>query len=88
MLEIADGERRPLLTEDRDFGRLVFAAELASSPGVVLIRCPETSRPTLPTQILELVERLGYLRTQLWASARVRHVSVRRGATNVIPLSG
>lgn len=47
-------ERRILLTEDKDFGWLVFVSH-ANSPGVILIRFPGSARTSLPRSILELV---------------------------------
>lgn len=46
LMELALTESRILLTEDKDFGRLVFASG-AKSPGVVLIRFPATARGLL-----------------------------------------
>jgi predicted nuclease of predicted toxin-antitoxin system len=43
VLELALSERRVLLTEDKDFGQLVFAAA-RDSGGVVLIRWPVSAR--------------------------------------------
>lgn len=46
-------ERRVLLTEDKDFGQLVFAAAAPTS-GVVLIRYPASARSSLPQAIVAL----------------------------------
>jgi predicted nuclease of predicted toxin-antitoxin system len=54
VLELALRERRVLLTEDKDFGQLVFAAARSSS-GVILVRYPATARSQLPRIILDLV---------------------------------
>lgn len=51
-------EGRILLTEDRDFGRLVFAATRATS-GVIFIRFPAARRAELAGKILDLVRREG-----------------------------
>jgi predicted nuclease of predicted toxin-antitoxin system len=58
VIELARSEERILLTEDRDFGRLVFAAAHASS-GVVYIRFPAPRRSELPARILDLVQGEG-----------------------------
>ncbi len=60
VLELAVRERRVLLTEDKDFGQLVFAAA-ASASGVIFIRYPATARSLLPKIVLDLVnsEREG-----------------------------
>ncbi len=51
-------EKRILLTEDRDFGRLVFA-QGAESLGVVYIRFPVSARSRLGQSVVGLVNRLG-----------------------------
>ena len=49
-------EGRVLLTEDKDFGQLVFAANRESA-GVILIRFPAGARGTLPTRVVQTAER-------------------------------
>jgi predicted nuclease of predicted toxin-antitoxin system len=49
-------EGRVLLTEDKDFGQLVFAANRESA-GVILIRFPAEARGTLPTRVVQTAER-------------------------------
>ena len=51
-------EERVLLTEDKDFGQLVFAANRATA-GVILIRFPARARATLAVRVVHLVEREG-----------------------------
>ncbi|MCZ7564981.1 MAG: DUF5615 family PIN-like protein [Burkholderiales bacterium] len=51
-------EARVLLTEDKDFGQLVFAAN-RESVGVVLIRSPASARSALATRVVQLVQREG-----------------------------
>jgi predicted nuclease of predicted toxin-antitoxin system len=59
VLDLARRESRIILAEDKDFGRLVVAAETEGSQGVLLMRCSETARPGLPAAIVDLVSRLG-----------------------------
>jgi hypothetical protein len=47
-----------LLTEDKDFGQLVHAGREDAS-GVVFIHFPGSARATLPSAVLDLVERFG-----------------------------
>lgn len=54
VLELASRERCVLLTEDKDFGQLIFAAG-SSTYGVILIRYPASARSLLPPVILDLV---------------------------------
>jgi hypothetical protein len=51
VIELARVESRIVLTEDRDFGRLVFAAIRATS-GVIYIRFPAARRAELASRIL------------------------------------
>ena len=53
VMELALAENRILLTEDKDFGWLVFAARV-DSPGVILIRFPATARSMLAESLLKL----------------------------------
>ncbi len=46
LIEQAAQEERILLTEDKDFGQLVFASHIDSA-GVILIRFPGNARQTL-----------------------------------------
>lgn len=54
VLELALAERRVLLTRDKDFGELVFAARAPAS-GVLLLRYPPSARSSLPQAVLETV---------------------------------
>ncbi len=51
-------ERRILLTEDKDFGWLVFVSQLDSS-GVILIRFPGNARQSLGPLIQRVVQEYG-----------------------------
>lgn len=54
VIELAASERRLLLTEDKDFGQLVFAAAKENS-GVILIRYPASARSTLAQEVVKLL---------------------------------
>jgi len=54
VLGIALAEQRVLLTQDKDFGELVFAAG-APAIGVLLLRYPSSARLSLPQAVLDLV---------------------------------
>jgi predicted nuclease of predicted toxin-antitoxin system len=56
VIELARSESRILLTEDRDFGRLVFAAGHPTR-GVIFIRFSAGRRSELPGRVLDLVAR-------------------------------
>ena len=55
VIELAYRQGRVLLTEDKDFGQLVFASHAASA-GVLLIRFPSNARRTLGETVSQLVE--------------------------------
>lgn len=56
--ELARSEKRILLTEDKDFGQLVYAGSSASI-GVVFFRFPSKARQGLPTAAIDLVAQKG-----------------------------
>jgi predicted nuclease of predicted toxin-antitoxin system len=58
VVELTRSEGRILLTEDKDFGQLVFAAAHRTA-GVVLLRWPVTARGTLGSALVELVAANG-----------------------------
>jgi predicted nuclease of predicted toxin-antitoxin system len=51
-------EKRILITEDKDFGQLVFASQ-ADSAGVILIRYPGNARKSLQEAIVKLIHEQG-----------------------------
>jgi predicted nuclease of predicted toxin-antitoxin system len=58
VLELARTSGRILLTEDKDFGQLVYADQLATG-GVILIRFPARARGSLGITIVAAVRELG-----------------------------
>ena len=58
LIALAGREQRILLTEDKDFGWLVFVSHL-KSPGVILIRFPSHSRKSLGKAIVQVVREQG-----------------------------
>ena len=54
VIGLAMRERRVLLTEDKDFGQLVFAFG-SETAGVILLRFPAGRRQDLPASVLALV---------------------------------
>lgn len=74
VITVARTERRLLLTEDKDFGQLVFAAARESS-GVILIRYPMSARSALTAAVLKLLTDRGddlYSRFAVLEPGRVR----------------
>ena len=58
LIGLAYSDRRILLTEDKDFGWLVFAAKL-NNPGVILIRFPANARSAMAASIVRIVAEHG-----------------------------
>jgi predicted nuclease of predicted toxin-antitoxin system len=58
LIEQAYHEKRILLTEDKDFGWLVFVSQ-AESAGVILIRFPGDARKALVQTVKQLVSDEG-----------------------------
>jgi predicted nuclease of predicted toxin-antitoxin system len=58
VLERALNEKRVLITEDRDFGELVYVRG-RSSTGVILVRFPSSARRSKPATVVEAVAKLG-----------------------------
>jgi len=58
VIRLARGEGRVLLTEDKDFGQLVYARGQGGD-GVVFLRFPAAARAQAPTAVLELVSKFG-----------------------------
>ena len=58
LIEQAAQEHRIFLTEDKDFGWLVFVSHTEST-GVILIRFPGNARATLAQTVLKVVQEQG-----------------------------
>src|SRR2546423_12631021 len=58
VLQRALNEERVLVTEDRDFGELVYARS-RSSAGVILVRFRGRARSTKPATVVQAVAKLG-----------------------------
>ena len=74
VIDFARSERRLLVTEDKDFGQLVFAAAKENS-GVILVRYPASARSALTAAVLKLLSDNGdnlYSRFAVLEPGRVR----------------
>lgn len=77
VLALAVREDRVLLTEDKDFGRLVYADRRATG-GVVLLRFPARARGDLARTVVQLVERRGETLKGRFVIAQPGRVRIRR----------
>ena len=57
-VEVMDRENRLLLTEDKDFGDLVFR-QAKRVPGIVLLRIPPLRRALKGPRLITAIERFG-----------------------------
>jgi len=77
VIALAHSQRRILITEDKDFGQLVFAAA-ASTSGVIHVRYPMRYRSTLGADLLRLVEERGETLTGAFAVVEPGRIRIGR----------
>jgi predicted nuclease of predicted toxin-antitoxin system len=58
VIRLAVGEKRILLTEDKDFGQLVYAHG-QETLGVIFLRFPISARKQISKEVVNLVRRQG-----------------------------
>jgi predicted nuclease of predicted toxin-antitoxin system len=58
VIDLAVREQPVLITEDQDFGQLVYAAG-KSTAGVILLRFAATARASLPAVVVDMAARHG-----------------------------
>ena len=75
LIEQAYREKRILLTEDKDFGWLVFASHTESA-GVVLLRFPGNARQTMVQAVRQLVQGQGELLMDAFVVVQPGHIRV------------
>lgn len=78
VIALAVHEDRVLLTEDKDFGQLVFASR-APSAGVVLIRSQGRARRQLPRTVVDLVLARGDQIAGQFVVVQPGRIRARRG---------
>ena len=79
LIEQAHRESRILLTEDKDFGWLVYVSH-ADSAGVILIRFPGNARRTLGETIRRLIREEGVRLTNAFVVAQPGQFRISRAA--------
>src|SRR3989442_7333068 len=77
VIALALREERIVLSEDKDFGRLVFA-EGQPSAGVILIRFPARARRRLPEAIVEFIRQHGDRLSESFAVVSPRRIRISR----------
>jgi predicted nuclease of predicted toxin-antitoxin system len=86
-MDLALADDRILLTEDKDFGWLVFAARM-DSPGVILIRFPASARSLLARAVLTLVDVHGAELARSFVVVRPGEARISRGLPGLAGGSG
>ena len=76
LIEQASREHRILLTEDKDFGWLVYVSH-TDSAGVILIRFPGNARQTLVNDFMNLVHTLGQKLSGAFVVVQPGHIRIR-----------
>lgn len=77
VMELARHEERVLLAEDKDFGRLVYAAG-AAQVGVIFLRFPATARGELCDVVVKLINQQGEELKRSFVVVQPGHVRIRR----------
>ncbi len=77
LIEQAYREKRILLTEDKDFGWLVFVSH-ADSAGVILIHFPGNLRQTLAQTVVQCVQEQGEQLFDAFVVVQPGHIRIRR----------
>jgi predicted nuclease of predicted toxin-antitoxin system len=77
LIELASREKRILMTEDKDFGWLVFVSH-ADSAGVILIRFPGNARRTLAQTVKQLVQEQGKRLLGAFVVMQPGHIRISR----------
>ena len=77
--DLAVRQRRILLTEDKDFGQLVFAS-MQATEGVIFIRFHASARSKLPGVIVDLVRDMGDELAGAFAVVQPGRVRISRAA--------
>ena len=77
VIEYSAREQRILLTEDKDFGWLVFVSN-AQSAGVILVRYPVNARSYLGQDVVKLVQAHGQSLTGCFVVMQPGQVRINR----------
>jgi predicted nuclease of predicted toxin-antitoxin system len=75
LIEQAYHERRILLTEDKDFGWLVYVSQ-ADPAGVILVRFPGNARASLVQTVRQVVQQQGMRLLRAFVVVQPGHVRV------------
>ena len=77
VIDLAVRDDRVLLTEDKDFGQLVYAS-VRPSAGVILLRFPGNARKQLPGAVLDFIRKRQDRLAGCFAVVQPGRIRVRR----------
>ncbi|MBN1483307.1 MAG: DUF5615 family PIN-like protein [Chloroflexia bacterium] len=77
LIDQANREKRILLTEDKEFGRLLFVSH-AESAGVILIRFPGNARSSMVQTVRRFVQEQGSQLLGTFAVVQPHHIRVSK----------
>ena len=77
VIDLAVQESRILLTEDKDFGQLIYASARRSG-GVILVRFPGAVRKQMPDAVLDFVHKRQDQLAGCFAVVQPGRIRVRR----------
>lgn len=77
LIEQSAREHRILITEDKDFGWLVFVSH-AESAGIILIRFPGNARAALVQTVYQLVREQGEQLSGTFVVVQPGHIRISR----------
>jgi predicted nuclease of predicted toxin-antitoxin system len=77
LIKLAHAEKLILLTEDKDFGWLVFVSG-AESAGVILVRFPGNSRQSLVQSVVQVVREQKDKLPNSFVVVQPRHIRISR----------
>ncbi len=77
LIEWAQREKRVLLTEDKDFGWLVYVSHVDSA-GVILIRFPGDARATMVQTVRRIIQQEGHQLPHAFVVVQPGHVRINR----------
>jgi predicted nuclease of predicted toxin-antitoxin system len=81
VIEMAVREDRVFITEDRDFGQLVYSAGKPAR-GVILLRFPSTARATLAATVVDFVTQHGAQLAESFVVIRPGQIRLARTPRN------
>ena len=87
VIDMAVLDGRVFVTEDRDFGQIVYATGIRAA-GVILLRFPSATRAGLPAAMVELVAKYGDKLADRFVVVQPGRVRFGGGREIIVPQGG